>query len=199
MLIELLDALMLTGRLAGAATSPALAAVSAPNQEIAPIHIKEADLSGAWKRREDPRDVGIVGKWHAPKTDDSRWDSVEYLWANPAIVPVKKGAKTPGKGGFGRFWLRKMVELPAGGPARLFLSLSHPGDTADVFINGTLLAKDLPGGVPTIREITRYTGTEGEFLLAMRVKKSRTSTGTDSGSVHIYLSDKSRPLFSGLR
>jgi hypothetical protein len=159
---------------------------------------REIDLSGAWKRRDDPRDVGIIGKWHNPRTDDARWADASGPGGEEPAIPAKKGARGRDKKDSGRYWLRRTVVLPGGGPSRLFLSLSHPGDSVDVFINGTPVVRDLKSGLPVVREITRFTGAGGDFLLALRVKMSRTSAGYGPGSVRIIMSGESRPLFSGL-
>lgn len=76
------------------------------------------------------------------------------------------------------------------------MSVSHPGSSMDVFINGVAVARDVPGGMPVIREITQFTRTGNGFLVALRVKKSRTPAG--DGSFHIYMAEESRPLFPGI-
>ena len=192
MLIELIFPLFLAGRPGWAASPPVSTVISAPG--VSESGIPEMDLSGGWKRRDDPRDGGMMAKWHTLKADDSRWGITTNPWEVADTPPVKKGAKKGDKRDSGRFWLRKTVVLPAGSPTRLFLSLSHPGDVADVFVNGTLLARDFPGGEPGIREITQLVGTGEEFLLALRVKKAGNLTGP--GSVRILLSKESRPLFA---
>jgi len=195
LIIKLIFAVILSGLPARAVADPVSGTVFA--QPVAETSAGELDLSGGWKRRDDPGGSGMIAKWHTPKADDSRWNTAANPWEEPTVLPLKKGAKARGKKGPGAFWLRKIVSIPAGAPPRLFLSLSHPGDSVDVFINGVLLAKDIPGGVSAVREITRFTGTGEDFLLAMRVKKSRTGTGT--GSVRIIMSSDSRSLFPVLR
>ena len=139
----------------------------------------------------------MSAKWHSPKADDTRWGAITDPWEEPAVATGRKAEKTRGKSGSGSYWLRNTVIIPAGSPPRLFLSLSHPGEAADVFINGAPVIKGLSGGVATVREITQAAGTGGSFLLALRVKKSRTRTG--EGTVRVRMSAGSRPLFPGLR
>jgi len=146
------------------------------------------DASRDWAFHPDPKDAGLGSKWHHPRYNDAKWERLAEPWMGATAAPP------PGrrKKAEGKIWFRKWLDIPAGSPPRLFLSVSMAGDV-DVFVNGMWLGKGLKGGESHVVEATAAAAGE-RFLVALRLKKP-SDGAAPGGLVSAVFSPDSRALF----
>lgn len=103
------------------------------------------DISGGWRFHTDPHNAGLAARWDGVSFNDTAWTLTDTRgpWED-------RGAR----GYDGVAWYRKWVDLP-GAWSRVALVLPPPLDRADLFVNGTVVARDLSRPIPGTRRIVR--------------------------------------------
>jgi len=125
------------------------------------------DLAGGWRFHTDPHNAGLAARWDGVSFNDAAWTVTDTRgpWED-------RGA--PGYDGVA--WYRQWVDVP---PAwsRVALVLPPPLDRADLFVNGTVVARDLarpiPGTRRIVRDCTAAAAGRSRILIALRVTNLR--------------------------
>jgi len=163
------------------------------------------DLSGAWKFRTDPTNVGLEKSWQAPQFDASSWKSIEVpgAWESQGITQVNpdwRQSDDLNQPYTGYAWYRRAVQIPADWHGRYIeLELGQIDDMDWTYFNGKLIGKTTDRGesVSSIHrsykvpvETVKFGGTN---MIAVRVLDFRGLGGIVGGPVSIEESDPGTP------
>ena len=123
------------------------------------------DLSGQWQFSYDDADVGLSRCWY------QSWDESEGVVERAITVPFPPESTASGIGdtGFHRvLWYRRTFTAPHGPDERLLLHFGAVDYTADVWVNGQLVAQHTGGHTPFHADITDALVGSAEQVVVVR-------------------------------
>jgi beta-galactosidase/beta-glucuronidase len=142
-------------------------AASSPDAHPRPQLTRERwfDLSGEWQFSYDDSDVGLNRRWY------QSWDGSGGVAERPIIVPFPPESTASGIGGTGFhrvLWYRRTFTAPHRPGERLLLHFGAVDYSAQVWVNGQLVAQHTGGHTPFHADITDALAASGEQVLVVR-------------------------------
>ncbi len=121
------------------------------------------ELDGTWRFAIDPDERGKEQGWERPDLDDSQWLDIQV----PGYWEKQFGQY---KEYDGYAWYRRSVAIPSDWAGKVIrFQCAGIDDDAEVFVNGTLVARNVGFNVPVNVEISGCINPGVENLIAIRV------------------------------
>ncbi len=123
------------------------------------------DLSGSWQFCYDDSDIGLNRCWH------HNWQQSSGVSERTITVPFPPESTASGIGdtGFHRvLWYRRTFSAPHRPDERLLLHFGAVDYSADVWVNGQLVAQHTGGHTPFSADITDVLARSGEQVVVVR-------------------------------
>jgi len=155
------------------------------------------DLTGIWRFRTDPRDVGLRLDWQRRDADDRDWEeqAVPAYWENIGVLHKQRNYE-------GVAWYRRRVRIPHGWAGRsVILEFGGIDDLDETFVNGRRVGgtgRDVPHYWEAFRRYRVPPGLlrpGGDNVIAVRVVDLRGNGGIWRPPVRLRLAEPGRVRF----